>query len=47
MEKIHYVDVNVPQAKSVHSDCLYIEDELVIFRSFEDVPLTTDPKRMD
>ena len=32
MEKIHYVDVNVPQAKSVHSDCLYIEDELVIFR---------------
>lgn len=47
MEKIHYVDVNVPQAKSVHSDCLYIEDELVIFRSFEEVPLTTDPKRMD
>ena len=47
MDKFHYLEVNVPQAKSLHDDCLFIEDELVIFRSFEEVPLTTEPKRMD
>ncbi len=47
MDKIQYVEVNLPQAKSLHSDCLYIGDELVIFRTFEDVPLTTEPKKMD
>ena len=47
MDSIEYVEVNVPQAKAIHDDCLYIEDELVIFRSFEEVPLTTEPMRMD
>ncbi len=40
-------EISVPQAKSIYKAGSYINEELILFDKFEDVPLPTDARRMN
>jgi len=40
------IDITIPHAKTIYKCPSYIDDDLVLFDRFEDVPLTTEPRRM-
>ena len=39
-------DITIPHAKSIYKCPSFINDDLVLFDRFEDVPLATEPRRM-
>lgn len=46
-QKANVTEVNVPQAKSVYEHGSYIDDDIILFDSFRDVPLPPGLARMD
>ena len=47
MDHLRTPDINVSHAKKVMGQCMFIDEDLLLFGSFDEVPLATDPRRVN
>ena len=47
MEQAKFHQINPMTAKAVVDDCSFIDDDLVLFSRFEDVPISAEPREMN
>ena len=47
MDNLRTPDINVSHAKQVMGQCMFIDNDLLLFGSFDEVPLSTDPRRVN